>query len=342
MISDKKHVRSCVWALAGSICLLAVQSIWVCQSYQLEQKHLIKELKEAFALAYEKEQTYRVPVVDIVNPGEVTMQSCGDEEIIIVRKCPDADTIVYNNLSGRPIEKFLNHVFRDLRESIVPMNIFCLSDLFGGMLHDKNIPAYFIIERFNNDTGIVLETTLIPEENQLPPTKYVQSITLEISNTESLRADLELTPGIILSKMTNALVGTFFLSILGLFCVIMLLKTKQNKETRHLNEQNEQIQESTFHIGQYTFNPFKNELQGFGETIQLNKKENSILHALCRHQGNVIERNTLLQENWGSSGIIYSRSLDTYVAALRKYLKKDPDIQIVTVKGVGYKLVGNQ
>ena len=94
-----------------------------------------------------------------------------------------------------------------------------------------------------------------------------------------------------------------------------------------------------FHIGQYVFDPAKNELQGSGEVVQLNKKENAILHALCMQCGNVIERSQLLEENWGDNGIIYSRSLDTYITTLRKYLKKDPSIQIVTIKGVGYKLV---
>ena len=63
------------------------------------------------------------------------------------------------------------------------------------------------------------------------------------------------------------------------------------------------------------------------------------MYALCLNEGNVVERNALLEENWGSNGIIYSRSLDTYLTSLRKYLKKDPEIQIVTVKGVGYKLM---
>jgi len=94
-----------------------------------------------------------------------------------------------------------------------------------------------------------------------------------------------------------------------------------------------------FRIGQYHFDPNKNELTGFGECIQLNKKENSILQALCAKQGNVVERNLLLDENWGSLGLVYSRSLDTYLATLRKYLRKDSSVQIVTIKGVGYKLV---
>jgi DNA-binding response OmpR family regulator len=109
---------------------------------------------------------------------------------------------------------------------------------------------------------------------------------------------------------------------------------------RHTQQKNTvHFQNNTFQIGQYRFNPGKNELTGFGESIQLNKKENSILYALCVKQGNVVERNALLEENWGSLGMIYSRSLDTYLTTLRKYLKKDTSIQIVTVKGVGYKLV---
>ena len=326
--------------LAGIISLFVLQSVWIYQTYQLEHNRIMTELREAFALAYEKEQTYRIPVVDILNPGEVSIQSCGNEEIIIVRKCSDADTIVYNNLSGRSIEKFINLVFGDLRESIVPMNLFCLSDLFGGMLHDKDIPASFVIERYHIDTNSILETTLFPDQPQQAGTKYENIIRLEISDTEAVRAILQLTPGIVFRNMAGTLIGTAFLSIIILVCIIRSHKpVKQNKNTPSTLEPIEQVPTDTFPIGEYNFNPFKNELQGFGETIQLNKKENSILHALCLRQGNVVERNSLLEENWGSSGIVYSRSLDTYLASLRKYLKKDPNIQIVTVKGVGYKLV---
>jgi DNA-binding response OmpR family regulator len=101
------------------------------------------------------------------------------------------------------------------------------------------------------------------------------------------------------------------------------------------------LQNSPFFIGQYRFDPDKNELAGFGETILLNRKENCILRSLCIKQGNVVERSQLLDENWGSLGAVYSRSLDTYLTTLRKYLRKDPSIQIITVKGVGYKLVSS-
>jgi len=335
----EKYIRPYLWASSGIFILLILQSIWIYHTYQLEHNVLITELKESFTLAYQKEQTYRVPVVDIVNPGEVSIQSCGSEEIIIVRKCINADTIVYNNISGHSIEKFINNVFGDLRKSIAPMNIYCLSDLFGGMLHDKDIPLSFIIERYKINTDEVLETTLYPNQQRVSK-KYEDILSLEISDTEAVRAILQVTPGIIFRSMCGTLIYSFVLVLIALICIVSLCRIViLNKNIRLIHNTEKQSYDNTFRIGQYSFNPLKNELQGFGETIQLNKKENSILQALCVRQGNVIERHVLLEENWGSSGFVYSRSLDTYLATLRKYLKKDPNIQIITVKGVGYKLV---
>ena len=337
---NKKHIHPFFWVLFGSVSLLALQSVWIHRTYQLEHNQLMVELKEALSLAYQKEQTYRIPVVDLVTSGEVTMQSCGEEEIIVVRKCTNADTIVYKNISGSSIEKFINRVFWDLREQIVPMNTYCLSDLFAGMLHDKDIPLLFIIERYNIKSNEILETSSISDEKQQIHTKYESTIIIEISDTEAIRALIQIMPGVIFKRMGNALAFTFLLVGIVLVCVVLLCRAiKQRKNIQPINPPAEQASNTTFHIGKYCFDPFKNELQGFNETIQLNKKENAILHALCMQQGNVVERNSLLDENWGSSGIIYSRSLDTYLATLRKYLKKDPDIQIITIKGVGYKLI---
>lgn len=93
-----------------------------------------------------------------------------------------------------------------------------------------------------------------------------------------------------------------------------------------------------FQLGNYTFDAQKSELHGFGERRYLNKKENEILKELCLKMGYIVERAHLLEKYWEDSGLIYSRSLDTYIAKLRKYLKNDPSVQIITVKGVGYKL----
>jgi DNA-binding winged helix-turn-helix (wHTH) protein len=338
MSLNEKYICPHLWALAGGVCLLILQSVWIFQTYEQEHNCLVTGLKEAFTLAYQKEQTYRIPVVDIVNPGEVSIQSCGNEEIMIIRKCSPADTIVYENISGRSIEKFVDRVFRDLRENITPMNIYCLSDLYAGILHDKDIPIVYVIERYRIDTDAVLETTLPPDKQRLQ-TPYDNIIVIETSDAEAVRAILQITPGIIFRNMSGILACTFAVAIFILFCIALMYKNRKQEKKIEQTDIRSGEPQSAFHVGQFQFDPFKNELQGFGEIIQLNKKENSILHALCMQQGNVVERKTLLLDNWGSSGIIYSRSLDTYLASLRKYLKKDPSIQIVTIKGAGYKLV---
>ena len=339
MLSHKKHIRLFLFALAGSISILALQSVWVHYAYRLEQRQMMSKINDAFNLAYQKEQTYRVPVVDIVNPGSITIQGCGAEEIIIVRKCPESDTIVYNNLSGHSIEHFINHVFWDLREQIVPLNIHCLSDLFAGMLHDRDISVSFVIERFDTDTGKVLETSLLPGKEQPEPTPG-NTIISEISDKEAIRAVLQITPGIVFASMSGTLTCTFFLTIIILsFIIVLFFHQCREKIEKTSGTSSDTLNNNTFKIGQYRFEPDKNELTGFGESILLNKKENAILHALCAKQGNVVDRNVLLEDNWGSLGVVYSRSLDTYLTTLRKYMKKDPSIQIVTVKGVGYKLV---
>ena len=342
MISTNNHIRSLMFALASGISLLALQSVWMYDAYMREYQQIMSNLKDAFHQAYQKEQTYRIPVVDIVNPGEITIQSCGTEEIIIIRKCPDVDTIVYNNISGHSIESFINHVFWDLREQIVPLNIYCLADLFAGMLHDMGISAAFVIERYDMTTGEVLETSLLPGRNQ-PEMNSKNVIISEISEKEAIRTILQLSPKIVFMRMTGMLIFSFSIIVIVMLGIVFLYRSQctlhRKEDVLQSGVQPVQIQNATYCIGQYLFNPNKNELTGFGETIQLNKKENSILQALCAKQGNVVERNILLDENWGSLGLVYSRSLDTYLTSLRKYLKKDTSVQIVTIKGVGYKLV---
>ena len=344
MLSHQKHIRLLLFACVGGISLLALQSVWMYCAYNLRNSQIMSNIKDAFHQAYQKEQTYRVPVADIVNPGAITIESCGNEKIIIVRKCPEADTIVYDNISGHSIERFIKQVFGNLREHLVPLNIDCLSDLFSGMLFERDIPIAFVLERFDIQTGKVLETTLFLGKKQ--PEKSTENVILiEISDKEAIRAVLQVTPRTILASMNGTLICTFCLMAITWLCIVFLYRHSRVKQQKRESdaiqsvEQSVHLQSGTILIGQYCFDPAKNELTGFGDTIQLNKKENSILYALCAKQGNVVERNVLLEENWGNLGIVYSRSLDTYLTKLRKYLKKDPSIQIVTVKGVGYKLV---
>lgn len=322
--------------IIGCVSLFILQSFWFFRAYQMQDRQVRSQIEDAFHLAYQKEQTYRVPVVDIVNSGGVTIQSCESEEITVVQEC-HGDTITYTNMSGYSIIDFLNKAFRDLRENMVPMNIYCLADLFGGMLHDKNIAASFVIERYNISTGELIETSQLQTEKRLEM-KPENTLTVEISDAEAVRAIIQITPGVIIGSMLNILIWTTLLFLSSIICLVLLFLQKKSSPRQEILHPFP-VLHNIFPIGKFEFDPDKNELRGFGETIQLNKKENAILYALCVQHGNIVERNALLEENWGDSGMIYSRSLDTYLTTLRKYLKKDPSIQIITVKGVGYKLV---
>jgi hypothetical protein len=329
--------------LLGMLALLALQGLWLHQAYQLTYVQFLTTTNEAFDEACQKEQTYRIPVTDIINPGALTIQSCANEEVRIIRKCPSPDTIFFDNVSGQSLETFISRAFYELRESIIPLNLYCLSDLFAGALHDRDIPLSFTIERFNTATGKTLETTE-PAVHKGLPTLSTHTLITNISATEGLRANLHFTNTAVFRRMTGVLIVSTCLLLLTLagFGSLWLRRRRQPSPNTAPAPKETPTPPSgkIFHLGHYCFDSEKNELQGFGETLQLNKKENAILEALCMENGNIVERSWLLEQHWGSAGAIYTRSLDTYIAKLRKYLKADAAVQRITIKSQGYKLVG--
>jgi DNA-binding response OmpR family regulator len=348
MIRSDKSFCLPFYVLSGMAVVLLMQSALFHSIYRMTSGQLLSDMQEALRQACRKEQAYRIPFIDIVNPGPVTIESCGTEEVQIIRKCPEPDTIVYKNPSAYSIETFIDRVFADLREHIEPMNIYCLADLFAGILHEKHIPVYFVIEKFDVSSGVVLDSSLLPDKKQ-PEMNPASTIVLPVSEREALRAVLRLTPGTVLGRMQGACLCFIFLVIVEATGAVLIIR-RGNAKPRGAGEEDETAPAAagmsgltpaglTFALGRYSFIPAKNELQGFGKTLLLNKKENAILYSLCTLCGNVVTRDALLKENWGESGFIYSRSLDTYIATLRKYLKKEASVQIVTIKGVGYKLI---
>ncbi|WP_184545994.1 response regulator transcription factor [Mucilaginibacter sp. FT3.2] len=95
----------------------------------------------------------------------------------------------------------------------------------------------------------------------------------------------------------------------------------------------------SYQIGNITFIPFKNTLQQGVSNWQLTNRESDILNLLCKNQHQMISRKTLLDNIWGDDSFFNARSLDVFISKLRGYLKADPNVQIITVRGQGYKLV---
>ncbi len=94
----------------------------------------------------------------------------------------------------------------------------------------------------------------------------------------------------------------------------------------------------TLQIGQYQFNPSKLQLIHPDETTKLTKREAETLVVLCKQANQVIEREVLLNMVWGNDNYFNGRSLDVFISRLRKYLKRDPQIEIQNIHGKGFLL----
>lgn len=118
---------------------------------------------------------------------------------------------------------------------------------------------------------------------------------------------------------------------------VLLLKIKailkRNEEGAKENENQE------FDLGSYHFNPKLRELIHNGQTHTLSPKENELLKMLAEHKNDLLPREQALKKIWGSDTYFNGRSMDVYIAKLRKYLKDDSTIEIVNIHGNGFRLV---
>lgn len=97
--------------------------------------------------------------------------------------------------------------------------------------------------------------------------------------------------------------------------------------------------DDTTNIGQYSFNYARQTLTRNGQTEFLSHREAEILRRLCQHRNQVMERKTTLLDLWGDDNFFNARSMDVFITKLRRYLRDDSRIQIVNIRGVGYKLI---
>ena len=106
------------------------------------------------------------------------------------------------------------------------------------------------------------------------------------------------------------------------------------------NEEDNKITDNLeYELGNYHFNPKLRELT-HGELIQvLSPKENELLKMLSEHKNDLLTREKALKKIWGSDTYFNGRSMDVYIAKLRKFLKEDPQIEIVNIHGNGFRLV---
>lgn len=120
---------------------------------------------------------------------------------------------------------------------------------------------------------------------------------------------------------------------------VLLLKIKailQRKESETTQE-NEQFE---FTIGKFFFNSKLRHLSvGEAEPQKLSPKESKLLRMLAIHKNDLMPRELALTKIWRDDNYFTSRSMDVYIAKLRKYLKEDENVEILNIHGEGFRLV---
>ena len=95
---------------------------------------------------------------------------------------------------------------------------------------------------------------------------------------------------------------------------------------------------SSFTIGDYHFDAKNLSLTINGETKRLTEKEAHVLRLLCEQKHKVLDRSWALKAVWGQSDFFNRKSMDVFIHKLRQYLKKDPSVKILNVRGKGFIL----
>ena len=107
------------------------------------------------------------------------------------------------------------------------------------------------------------------------------------------------------------------------------------------NKEDEAEEPKELKIGVFNFNHRLRILDNNGEEQKLSPKESELLKLLIRHKNDLLPRSTALLKIWKDDSYFAGRSMDVYVAKLRKYLKEDSNLEIQNIHSEGFRLIEN-
>ncbi|MDJ0646736.1 MAG: response regulator transcription factor [Flavobacteriaceae bacterium] len=120
---------------------------------------------------------------------------------------------------------------------------------------------------------------------------------------------------------------------------VLLYKIKAILQRKEVDSNTEEEQHE-FQIGKFHLNSKLRHLSYDGEDPRkLSPKENKLLKMLALHINDLMPRELALTKIWRDDNYFTSRSMDVYIAKLRKYLKPDPSVEIINIHGEGFRLI---
>ena len=97
--------------------------------------------------------------------------------------------------------------------------------------------------------------------------------------------------------------------------------------------------QNIYRFGNFSLNASTHELANDSKRFQLSYKEVELLKRLCEAKSTVVDRQDLLMELWGSDNVFNNKTMNVYISRLRNYLDSDKSVEILTIRGFGYKLI---
>ncbi|MCB0476697.1 MAG: winged helix-turn-helix transcriptional regulator [Crocinitomicaceae bacterium] len=158
-----------------------------------------------------------------------------------------------------------------------------------------------------------IQVQLIPQKSRFPIEKEKNEKAEEKADEEDL--------------------GTIWLRLfllLSLTFLVWYLYKKRKSKTQNSNY---------IALGKFQFDKLNTELILKEQRIELTAKESDLLVLLYENLNKTVERDTILNRVWGDEGDYVGRTLDVFISKLRKKLEADPNVKIVNIRGVGYRLV---
>ena len=119
--------------------------------------------------------------------------------------------------------------------------------------------------------------------------------------------------------------------------LLMKIRAIMQRKTSEVKSDNTkfEFQIGSFHLNsKLRFLTFEND-----EPIKLSPKENELLKMLALYENDLMPREVALTKIWRDDNYFTSRSMDVYIAKLRKYLKADENVEILNIHGEGFRLV---
>ncbi len=112
-----------------------------------------------------------------------------------------------------------------------------------------------------------------------------------------------------------------------------------NNLLRLKTDQPQKITTDNVKLGKYIFHLNRQLLNDGKEDRKLSYRETELLKMLYENRNKIIDRKEILNMLWNNDSFFNSRTLDVYITKLRSYLKDDPSLEIITIKGVGYRFL---